>query len=175
MSEGEARLTPGAGRELIARMERAMAEVEAVVTGVPADQLTAPGPGGDWSAKDHLAHLLTWARVALSRAAGGYSAEAEAPIFGVDVATYQATRGDDALNELAQRVNRAKSLDQVLAELRDAHARLLATVSKLGEAELARPWLPERPERGPLIDVLAGNTYAHYREHAGYIARLLGR
>jgi hypothetical protein len=61
----------------------------------------------------------------------------------------------------------------VLAELRDAHARLTAEIETLDEADLARPWLPERPERGAVIDVLAGNSYAHYREHAAEIRRLL--
>jgi hypothetical protein len=46
-------------------------------------------------------------------------------------------------------------------------------VSGLGEPDLARPWLPGRPERGPLIDTLAANTYEHYREHAEYVRRLL--
>jgi hypothetical protein len=82
------------------------------------------------------------------------------------------TTGED-LNQATHRLHRDHSASAVLADLRDAHARLTATIDTLGEADLALHWLPGRPERGTVIDVLAGNSYEHYREHAAAIRGLL--
>jgi hypothetical protein len=150
VEEPERRLTPRDAPELRARLDRAWTELEAALAGVPPERLEAAGPDGGWSARDHLAYLATWARVALLRAHGGYAAEREAPIFGLDTETYRATHGD-ALNDVGYRLNRSRPAGEVLAELRDVQARIAAAMAALGEAEL--PF--SRPRLRTILDALA--------------------
>ena len=46
--------------ELLAALEAARAKLDAALEGMSAEDLTAPGPVGDWSVKDLLAHVTSW-------------------------------------------------------------------------------------------------------------------
>jgi hypothetical protein len=41
-----------------------------LIAPLTAEQLVAPGPGGDWSVNDHLYHLATWEQVQIARMQG---------------------------------------------------------------------------------------------------------
>ncbi len=146
---------------LLSRIDRAWAALEESFAGLSEAQLTAPGPEG-WSVKDHLAHIATWERILLVAHLQGRSfAEAA----GMDDATAKATEemtAETGLNDWFLQRDRGRPLADVLADVRETHARLLEA---LEDAEFAA--LRER--MGHVI----GNTYEHYDEHRAIIRALV--
>ena len=57
--------------DLLQRIRSVRTAVDEAVSRIPDDVMVSPssGPGG-WSAKDQVAHLATWHRVALARITG---------------------------------------------------------------------------------------------------------
>ncbi len=62
--------------------------------------------------------------------------------------------------------NRARPLDEVRADFDVSYAALLEALEALPVERLDAP----SPYGGTLESLIAGNTYQHYDEHAGYIA-----
>src|SRR5437763_16940216 len=87
--------------ELLDRIGRSRPALETTIDSLSEAQLAAPGPGGGWSAKDHLAHLAAWERKALAELEGRPPHE----VFGVDGASYEASDVDQ-LNEIVYRRNK---------------------------------------------------------------------
>jgi uncharacterized protein (TIGR03083 family) len=155
--------------ELLARIERSWGELDQLVRDTDAARLTAPGPDGGWSVKDHLAHLAVWEGRLLAFVEGRTMAD----YFGVSREEIRQI-GTDGLNAIVDRRNRGRPLREVLAEWRAVHARLVPVLAGL---DLARPVAsPDNPsEVAPLLGsgVLDGNTYEHYEEHLGWIKEIL--
>lgn len=154
------KLTPADKHELLARIRSAWSDIEGTVRDVDHRRLSAIPSGGGWSALDHLAHVLAWLKVIAAR----IERAPEHPIFGLDPDTFKAAHVDE-LNAAAHRLYRETPAEVVTAELASMHRTVLAMVESLQEADLARPTWSDRPQRGPLIDNIAADTYEHYREH----------
>jgi len=117
--------------------------------------MTRPGLGGTWSLKDVIAHI-TWCEkemigVLRERALHG------SPLWQLD---------QTARNQIIYEENLPRSLDDVLAESQAVHTRLIEELETLPEEHLGNParfadmpadWLPWQ--------VIADNTYDHYRDH----------
>src|SRR5438094_2236079 len=117
--------------ELLDRIGRSRASLEGTIDSLSEAQLAAPGPGGGWSAKDHLAHLAAWERKALAELEGRPPHE----VFGVDGASYEAS-DVDRLNEMIYRRNKERPAGEVLADFRESHRRLLAALERAADAAL---------------------------------------
>lgn len=126
-------------------------------------QLGEPVLENGWSAKDVLAHIMSWEQYMIewvgALVAGG---EPERPFS-----------GDDWIDRVNERVfNEHRSVP--LAEVREAFARshqeALAMVAELEPEVLFEPerfhWL----QGAPLWRMVAANTFWHYREHREQIA-----
>lgn len=161
--------------ELLTRMRAGWAEVEASYGQLSPEQQSTLKDAAGWTPKDHLGHLGTWLWVALARVDGSE----EASIFGMDDGTYATTwaepNGIDALNAAAVRLQRGKSYQTLLNETRALHRQLVGAVQALSEAQLDRLPFPDEPDRGRLVDQVAGNSYEHYQEHVAYLRALLGQ
>jgi uncharacterized protein (TIGR03083 family) len=153
--------------ELRDRIGRSRAALEGTIDSLSEAQLAAPGPGGGWSAKDHLAHLAAWERKALAELEGRPPHE----VFGVDAASYEAS-DVDRLNEVVYRRNKERPAWEVLADFRESHRRLLATLERAADADLFAASRPGGSGANPLLESVIGNTYEHYPEHLATIRAL---
>jgi hypothetical protein len=138
---------------------RAWADFEASYAGLSDDQLLIPGVQGGWSVRDIIAHVTWWEEEALKHvplvASGGRPPR------------YSTTYGGiDAFNALMTAQRSHLSLEEVRAQHRSVHARLVAYLEALPEPLLASG---SRVRRRLRLD-----TYGHYPLHAAAIRRWRG-
>jgi hypothetical protein len=152
--------------ELMQRIEQDWTELMNLVGQLSEAQLEGPLDDG-WSAKDHLAHLAAWERhLLLAHLQGRPVTES----LEVDEAT--AVQYDiDTLNEIIYRRNQPRPANEVLAELCETHAQVVAVLVQIPFERLMQPRYPDRSN--PLLQWAIGNTYEHYQEHRATIQTLL--
>ena len=119
------------------------------------EQLQAPLPGGGWSGRDLMAHLVAWQRVALNVARELAVNETSVAKAAAD-ADWEA-RGGEAINDEIQRTWAAKPL----AELREAFA------STSGELRGYLTVVPESRwiKNADNLQFMTDETLDHYDEH----------
>jgi hypothetical protein len=159
---------PRTAAELSDRVQRDWAALEQVVGSLSESQLTTPLSGG-WAIKDHLAHILEWEHALVAVLARRPQSEG----FGLDKATY-AQLGDDVdqINDLLYQRSRTLSLAEVQANAASAHAELITALAKLTDADVQSTiagFGGDATDNRPLLAKIAGDTYAHYGEHTGWI------
>lgn len=131
---------------------------------------TAPILDEGWSIKDSLQHLVDWENMMLGWV--------ESSVRGVKPTRYRedfvATGDGDEetmlrLNNALYEQGKMRPLGDVLADFNATHAKVLATLAKVSEADIFDenrfPWR----NGSALGNVIAGNTFAHYEEHLGWI------
>lgn len=154
-------------------IEKAWAELVSLVDSLGSDGLTRAG-GGQWAVKDHLVHIAVWERSTRALLDGEDRLEA----MGIPGAT-----GDtDAVNEAVWLAHRDMTPEQAKAYWLDAHSTLMARLSEMSDADLRRSYNHYQPndprdsnDDRPVVEWVAGNTYDHYGEHAGWIKELLAQ
>jgi L-alanine-DL-glutamate epimerase-like enolase superfamily enzyme len=161
---------PSTKAELLAALETNWTALRGLLERLSPAQMSALDPNG-WSIKDHIAHLVPWAR-GMAALLAGHSRWAA---MGIDEAARQAN-DLDALNTILQQQAQAKTLSQVLAELTATHQELLAALGPLSDADLYRPYndyAGNQPLRSggeqAVIHRVVGNTVDHYVEHLAWI------
>ena len=155
-----------------ARVQVDWAALGDVLSHLSDDELTRPGPDG-WAVKDHIAHIAEWERACT--AVLQHRAQSEG--FAIDEPTYAALDSNlDALNDILYQRHRGESISEVKDFAARAHADILAEISLLRDADLRRPvgdfGMNTEPRR-PLIEKIAGDSYAHYAEHTTWIGNLI--
>ena len=128
---------------------------DALLAQVDEGQMTVPGIVGAWSVKDLIAHV-TWSEremVGMLR---------ERALVGSDLWNLAL----DARNVAIYEENRGRTLGEVRAESQAIFEGLIRLLEQLPEADLndARAF-PGMPTDWQPWDVIAGNTYRHYRDH----------
>src|SRR5262245_25557999 len=119
--------------DILACIDCAWDDSEAVIRDIGADAMSRPGDGG-WSAKDHLAHVEAWERYLLAV----LERRSPSAAIGLDLATYQAA-SEDAQNELLREQTRTQPLANVLSNLRQTRQQLRAAVVSLPADDLSKP------------------------------------
>jgi uncharacterized damage-inducible protein DinB len=164
---------PTSVSSLLDRVRIDWAGLQDVISRLSDEELTSPG-GEGWSVKDHLAHIAEWERACTAVLAH----RPQSSGFGLDDSVYAGLADIDALNDLLYQRHRSRSIGEVKALANAAHADMLAALSHLQDADLQRPvgeyGMGTNPDR-PLLEKIAGDTYAHYAEHTGWITDLLKR
>lgn len=132
--------------------------------GCTIDDVTKPGACGIWSAKDIVAHLASYELVLL-----GILDEAAGAGPNADLNRYR----DEGLafndGEVAARID--WSFDDVLAELKSAHASVLERLPAFTPERLRLPGtIPWYGEAYALDDLIVYMSYGHKREHAAQVA-----
>ena len=156
--------------ELLEHIKRDRARLEEIVEDLSDGELAAPGPDGGWSAKDHLSHVAAWERMIVAHLRDGSDHE----IAGMDEASYAAATLDE-LNDRLYRLHSGWSLARVHDEFGAAHAAIVAFIERMAEDTLGQPYWGDDPSRRTALEKIAGDTYLHYREHAGWIGALVAR
>lgn len=151
--------------EFLAELHTGRAEWEDALARIPMERMAEPGVEGKWSVKDVVAHIAWHEREMLTmlraRDANG------SDLWNLPL---------DERNAAIYAQNRDRTLGDVLAEGSDSYTELLAAVENLSDEDLNDPkryrdmpadWVPWQ--------VLAGNTYEHYRDHAASLRKWLDR
>lgn len=160
MKDEDYLLRPKDKDELLRRIQADWNALENAIQQLSEEQMTTPDEGG-WSFKDNLAHLAAWHRYLRF-----YHLRGQPPqqVMGVDEAFYEEL-DEDGLNHILYLRNKDRPLEEVLAELRQTYAEVLADLEGMSFDELMQPHYADDPEQRPLLDWVIGNTYDHYREH----------
>jgi hypothetical protein len=148
--------------ELLDRIRGEWAALEQAIAGLSEEQRTRLDAGG-WSIKDNLAHLSAWEQFMLHAYLQG---QPEHEAMGIDEATWK-TLDETATNAILQRRHQSRSWSEVMDERQRSHEQVMATLAGMSFSDLTAP----RKGR-PLIELVVGNTYEHYREHRASIEAL---
>src|SRR5919204_1922613 len=139
--------------QLLKHLDKAWAAIKESYTGLSDSQLTEPGVTGHWSVKDILAHVTTWEEEALKYL--------PLIIEGGRPPKYITYGGIDAFNAQRTEQKRGLSLSDVLRQLDEVHARLIAYLQSVPEEQFTR--------ETPFRHRLRLDTYSHYPLHATMI------
>jgi hypothetical protein len=156
--------------DVLAAIEREREAWEALLADVGEDRMIEPGPMGEWTFKDLIAHLNGWRARSLQRLEAAATGRPEpAPSWPADLKT------DDEINTWIQEANAGWLLGEVIEESRESLARLTEIVRMLPDDALndpARfPWL-EGDALGPVI--VNGAFFDHlHDEHEPDVRRWL--
>ncbi len=141
-------------------IESLQVERERLLTAV--ERATGPTADG-WTPVEHLAHIVAWQRRLITwfvEDAAGRTVVRPEPGW-----TFEQI---DALNARDRAAARGVSLTAARAAFEEGHAEVIALVGRLTVADLNDPeryaWLCYAA-----ADTIAGNSFGHYREHAGWL------
>jgi hypothetical protein len=146
-------------QQLLAEIEEQRTALDQCLALVPARLMTKAGvTHGGWSVKDILGHLVEWQQMNLDWYAAGQRGEKPAmPAPGFTL------RELPRLNQMIYRKHHHRPLRSVLEDYHSYHARILALVETLSDADLVT--LGRFSWTGPswtLSDYLRASTPAHY-------------
>lgn len=166
----EVRLEVPRKEALVRRLRESRAKLEETVGRLSDARMARPGPDG-WSAKDHLAHVAIWEESLLALLEGR---DREAAMGLEPTPTWDL----DAANAAIYERHRGLSLSTVRDLSQETHARVLAALARLTDADLLRPYAhyqPNDPPHNPkpVIGWIDGNTWEHYAEHARWIDAMM--
>jgi hypothetical protein len=146
-------------QQLLAEIEEQRTALDQCLALVPARLMTKAGvTHGGWSVKDILGHLVEWQQMNLNWCAAGQRGEKPAmPAPGYTL------RDLPRLNQMIYRKHHRRPLRSVLEDYDSYHARILALIETLSDADLVT--LGRFSWTGPswtLSDYLRASTSAHY-------------
>jgi hypothetical protein len=115
--------------ELLKHIQDERAQWQALVAEVGEARMQQPGPMGEWTFKDLVAHLLGWRELSIRRLEAGPGQEPPTPW------PSQLTE-DDEINDWIQAQSRDRPLRDVLDEADRSYERLAAAIGALPEADV---------------------------------------
>lgn len=163
---------PQTKAELVQRIEASKSALLSSIHKLPVSERDTVGPDG-WTIAQHLAHIVAWQNgiAALLRR--------EDRAAGMDIDRDLFLSHDlDAINEFIARRSATLRFDEALAVFHGSYRALLATLENLDDSELQRQYTYFQPDEPgdstePIVSWIAGNSYGHYDEHKGWMARRL--
>jgi hypothetical protein len=159
---------PTSTTELLSDIDREWSALMHVVEQLTPEQMTTPDAGG-WSPKDNLAHLGEWMKILL-----GYHMDKH-PAYEVAGVAPEVTKDwdMDVINPVLFERNRHKTIKEILGEVQQVHAEVVARLEATPFEKLMEPRYADDPEKQPLLNWVLGNTVGHYLEHRLNIEKLL--
>lgn len=126
-------MTEPTREQALATVDEGDRAVEALMSGLADDQLVRPATigGGDWSAKDLLGHLTQWEEFALETI--------DAWCRGKAPFVESTPKGIDELNADAVAAKAHRSPQDIRAEAREVHDRLVAAMRGISDNEWRSP------------------------------------
>lgn len=151
---------PQNSTELLQRITQDWTQLMDALAALTVEQVITPAADG-WTVKDHLAHLTYWEQWLLRYHLGGEPAHS---VLGVAEAEIDDLHIDE-INELIRQRSRSRPLDEVMHDLQETHAQVVATLSAMPFDQLLQTRYADEPEKGAVLNWVIGNTYEHYQEH----------
>jgi hypothetical protein len=125
-----------------------------------AQMVQRPGPQSDWSVKDLIAHIIFW-ETFMTRSITAIL-HSEAPLPSDDY---------DTINARVFEENKDRALADVLTQFKSNLADAEQVILNLTDEAINDPnHFPKRSGR-PVINLIYGNTFGHYEEHAPDLKR----
>jgi hypothetical protein len=146
--------------ELLDRIQTTHARLEQVLAALSPEQLEMESMAGDWSAKVTLGHITWWEQVPLHALR---SEPDEDLLPGEEWTT-------DRANAVLFARNQPRPQGDVLAAFHASYTELLQELKALPAERLEEAG----PYGGSLLELIAGNTYAHYDEHTNLLSAAFG-
>ncbi len=156
--------------QLLQNIKRDRARLDDLVGRLSDDELLEGGAGVGWSVKDHLSHIAAWERMIVAHLRDGCDHE----VVRMDQASYAGSTLDE-LNDQIYRLHRDWPAEQVRDEFGAAYGAIVAFLSEMPEGRLTAPYWDDDPSGRTVLDKIAGDTYLHYCEHAGWIDELIAQ
>jgi len=154
--------------ELIERIREARESLEALLSPLTSDQVLMPL--GDWSVRDHLAHLAAWTGKALALLNNRPAHE------GLGLLSPPADPRDyDAINALLQARDESLTLEEIIVRWGSRDGEILATLMLASDRDLRRPTPAGEPDGSTILAAVANNTYEHSIEHETWIRQSLAK
>jgi hypothetical protein len=146
--------------QVLAAIDRERQAWETLLAEVGEARMLEPGPMGDWTFRDLIAHLDGWRARGLQRMEAAIAGQPEPP------SPWPANLdSDDKINSWIYERNRDRLLGEVIDESRQSFARLAEIVQRLPDEALSDPnyfpWL-EGNALGPAI--ANGDYFGHLHE-----------
>lgn len=159
--------------ELFAVMKRERDALEQVLNQLSDAQMLAPGKDG-WNVKDHLAHLTAWEQgiAALLQKKSRHLA------MGFTLDEWLNTSEEEKNARIVER-SQTRALAEVHAAFAQSYQQMLDVLNRLRDEDLFKTYShyqPDEPRKdsgSPILAWIAGDTYAHYAKHSGWIRRLI--
>lgn len=145
----------------------------AVIAHADNDALITLTDAAGWNTRDHLAHLGAWLNSVTVMIRDGQpqwtGLGAPQELFGFE--------DYDPLNEAIRQRTLDWSVEDVRVELRDRHDTLVSIVAHMGDEDLVRPADDFVADGGDfaICYKIDGNGPYHYREHRGWIQKILAQ
>lgn len=175
MAESSTR--PGSKSELLERMWAGREEWDALIAQIPESARTEPALAGGWSVKDLIAHVTAFENwtAAQIRAANEGRAPTDRELYGVEEVTLD-PEGWDLDRENAAIYARYKEmpLAEVMTFSRQAFADLMAAVEAVSDEDITRTGAQAWTEDSTLLQIIPGQCYAHYEQHADELRSISG-
>lgn len=146
--------------QLLERIHAEYATFTELLDNVSEEQMTMPGVNGDWSIKDILAHIAAWQHRLDERLEAAL--EKREPTLSTNLTNEQM----DIDNQRFYEEYKARPLKLVLEDFRAIYGKIVATVHELDTEDLLEPDRFPWMQGNPLWQLIAGDTYEHYEEHA---------
>jgi hypothetical protein len=140
--------------ELLRQIETERAAWQALVAEVGDDRMEEPGPMGQWSFKDLVAHLLGWSNRTIQRIEAGPGVYPPAP-WPSELKT------DDEINAWIHEQHRDRPLGDVLAGMDGWYQRLANLIQSLPEDDLTTSGRYDFMEGRPLVEA---DFFGHFHE-----------
>jgi hypothetical protein len=154
--------------ELLSEIEREWKALMDVVDQLTPEQMVTPDEGG-WSPKDNLAHLTEWMTALM-----GYHMDGRPSHEVMDLSPADTEDWDfDIINARLFERNKNRPVEDVLAELKNKYAELIAKLEQMPFEDLLKPRWPDDPEKRPLVSWVLGDSSEHFAEHREVIERAL--
>jgi len=153
-------------------IDAAWQELQAFLAVVTADQAAKRDPAG-WSVADHVAHLAVWEDSVTILFQGGRRHEG----LGLEEPVYAA--GDyDLMNERIRARTEGATLQEAMRSLQGSHARLMAALAGLGEADLEAKvceFFPQAPRKDgrSLARIVWDISGGHFADHLAWMRELV--
>jgi len=124
---------------------------------------------GGWSPKDNLAHLTDWLK-----ALTGYHMDHNSTEEVLGIPKELAENFDfNRANAYMVERSRDRSTEDVIGELKQKYAEVMARLEAVPFEDLLQPRFPDDPQQRPLIEWVMGNTSEHIKEHRLTIEKVL--
>lgn len=162
--------------EAVAAINREREAWDTLLAEVGEDRMLEPGPMGDWTFKDLVAHLTDWRERTLRRLEAAAQGQPEPPApWPADLEDDDEDKAVDAINAWFQEQSANKLLGEVLDESRASYARLADVVQQLPDAALTDGGYFAWTGGQPLGEAItSGVIFGHlYDEHEAEIRRWL--
>ena len=168
---------PGSKTQLLERMRDGRQEWDALIAQVPDSARTEPALPGGQSVKDLIAHVAAYENwtAAQIRAANEGRAPTNRELYGVDEMPDDPESWDlDRQNAAIYARYKEMPLAEVMTFSSQAFADLIAAVEAVPEEDIASTGAHTWTEDKTLLEIVPGQCYAHYEQHADELRSISG-